>query len=309
MGTTLSVSVAAPERAQAIRAIDSAFDAVRRLELMLSTWRDDSEIARLNHAEPGKSVALSRELYALLREAERWSTATGGAFDPAVGALNDAWDMRGSGRVPSGVELEAAKAATGFRRFAFSDATRSVSRSGARAWIDTGGFGKGVALREARRVLLRAGIQRAFLNFGGQVLAVGSGPAQGWWMVPVAHPGRRTEPVARLRLRDRSASTSGQSERGVSVAGRHLGHILDPRSGEPVPAWGSVTVVAEDPAVADMVSTALMVLGPEEGLRWAERRDDIGVLFLIQRGGRVVQRWTPALRHLLVLDSTFARGG
>ncbi len=309
MGTTLTVAVAAARREDAIRAIDSAFDAVRRLEAMLSTWRDDSEIARLNQAPSGAPVVLSAELYGLLAEAGRWCRATGGTFDPAIGALVDAWDLRGSGRLPSPVELKAARAATGLSLFTFADASHTASRSNPRAWIDTGGFGKGVALREARAVLQRAGARRAMLNFGGQVLVMGSDPAGGDWIVPVAHPSRRTEPIARLRLRDRSASTSSQSEHAVTVGHRRLGHIIDPRSGEPVPAWGSVTVIAEDPAVADIVSTALLVLGPEAGLRWAERRDDLGVLFLIERGGQVVPRWNPALRAYLVLDSTFSRGG
>ena len=129
------------------------------------------------------------------------------------------------------------------------------------------------------------------------------------WTVPVAHPARRAEPAAWLHLRDRSASTSSQSERFITVGGKRLGHILDPRTGKPVPAWGSVTVVAEDPAAADAVSTALLVLGPEAGAKWAERREDMGVLFLIERDGRVVPRWNHALVRYLVLDSTFSRGG
>jgi thiamine biosynthesis lipoprotein len=309
MGTTLTIAVAGERREDAIRAIDSAFEVVSRLEATLSTWRDESEISRLNRAAPGVPVVLSDELYGLLKEAERWARATGGTFDPAIGALVDAWDLRGVGRVPSAAGLTAARAATGLSLFAFADASRSVTRSNPRAWIDTGGFGKGAALREARVILERVGIRRAMLNFGGQVLVMGSDPAGGDWIVPVAHPTRRSEPVARLRLHDRSASTSGQSEHSVMVGTRQLGHIVDPRSGEPVPPWGSVTVVAEDPAVADMVSTALLVLGPEAGLRWAERRNDLGVLFLIERGGRVVPRWNRALREYLVLDSTFSRGG
>ncbi|NIR42426.1 MAG: FAD:protein FMN transferase, partial [Gemmatimonadetes bacterium] len=89
---------------------------------------------------------------------------------------------------------------------------------------------------------------------------------------------RRDLPAAKLRLADVSASTSGASERFVEVDGQRLGHVLDPRSGRPVAAWGSATAVAADPMVADLVSTAVFVLGPEAGLRWAESFDDIGVL-------------------------------
>lgn len=307
MGTTLRVAVAAPSRGEGIQAIEGAFGAVRRVDSLLSTWRDDSEIARLNHAPPKQPVTLPVDLYVHLAEAAHWTRRTAGAFDPAIGPLIDAWELRGSGRVPSSQALSAARAASGMERFIFADERRTITRPNTAAWIDTGAFGKGVALREARRVLQAAGIHSGILNFGGQVLVLGV-PEQGQdWVIPVAHPRRRSEAVAQLHLRDRSASTSSQSERFVIVAGRRLGHILDPRSGQPVPAWGSVTVVAEDPTVADVVSTALLVLGPEEGLRWARAHRDLGVLFLIDRDGRLERRWNAALEQFLVPDSTLAR--
>ncbi|MBA3521057.1 MAG: FAD:protein FMN transferase [Gemmatimonadales bacterium] len=309
MGTTLSVAVAAPTRTHGIRAIEDALSAVRRAENLLSTWRNDSEMSRLNHAGVGQSVVLSPALYHLLREAERWTRATDGAFDPAVGALNDAWDMRGVGRIPSAGELATARDATGMDRFAFTDTTRAVTRLSSRAWIDTGGFGKGAALRDALHQLRRHGIRSGMLNFGGKVLVFGPDQKGGDWVVPVAHPSKRAEPAVRLRLRDRSASTSGQSERYVTVAGRRLGHVLDPRTGAPIAPWGSVTAVAEDPAAADIISTALLVLGPEAGLRWAERRDDVGVLLLIERDGRLVPRWNRALEQFLIVDTTISAGG
>ncbi len=306
MGTTLRVGVASADRAAGIAAIESVFNAVRRVDDLLSTWRDDSEIARLNHARPGAPIPLSTDLYALLQEAARWSRATESAFDPSIGALVDVWDLRGKGRVPSRAQLAAARRATGLGRFQLSD-TRAIGvRRDSTAWLDTGGFGKGVALREAARALQDAKVSSAFLNFGGQVLAVGSNAGRDW-IVPVAHPSRRAEEVLRLHLSGRSVSTSSQSERWICVAGRRLGHVLDPRTGEPVPAWGSVTVVAEDPAVADMLSTALLVLGPEAGARWAKDQRDVAVLFLIERDGRLVRRWNRALEPFLVTEPTPTR--
>jgi thiamine biosynthesis lipoprotein len=308
MGTTLRLVVAAASRQEALRATQEAFEAVRNLDDLLSTWREDTEIAKLNHAPPGRAVPLSPYLYSLLRDASRWSRLTDAAFDPAIGSLVDAWDLRGAGRIPDRPSLRRALGAAGLGRFVFADETRTVTRTDSAAWIDTGGFGKGVALREARRALLRRGVTSASLNFGGQVLVMGSNRSGEDWMVPVAHPSHRAEPAAWLRFRNRSASTSSQSERFVTVNGERLGHILDPRTGQPVPAWGSVTVVAEDPGVADVVSTALLVLGPESGLEWARSRRDIGVLFLIERKGRVERRWNDALKDFL-MDSTIKPGG
>ncbi len=92
-------------------------------------------------------------------------------------------------------------------------------------------------------------------------------------------------------------STSGNSERWVERNGSRIGHILDPRTGRPTASWGSVTVVAEDPLAADVLSTALYVQGPDEGLRWMRDDPDVGVLFLIDRAGALEARWNPAMER------------
>jgi thiamine biosynthesis lipoprotein len=308
MGTTLRIGVRASGREAGIAAIEEAFSAVRLDDSLLSTWRDDSEIMRLNRAPAGTPVVVPVALYRLLRACERWSRETGGAFDPGIGALVDVWDLRRDGRIPSPAELRTARSRSGIGRFRFADRTHSVARPRTGAWIDTGAFGKGAALGSARSALRHHGIESAYLNFGGQVLAVGADRG-GDWIVPVADPSRRSEPVMHLRLRGRSASTSAQSERSLEVGGRRLGHIIDPRSGEPVPAWGSVTVVAEDPTLADVLSTALLVLGPEGAIAWGRSRDEIGVLVLEDRRGRLVPRWNHGLTPFLLQASTETRGG
>lgn len=301
MGTTLTGVVAAPTEAAGFGALEGVFAEIARLDGVLSSWREESEIGRLNASAPGEAVPVTPELGALLEEARGWGDRTGGAFDPAVGALVDAWGLRGAGRRPTAAELAEALAATGMRHFRADGEGRAVARLHPAAWLDTGGFGKGAALRGAREALAGAGVSDALLDFGGQLLALGSGPGEGdgtGWEVRVAHPSRRDEPALGLRVRDASVSTTSQSERFVVAAGERLGHVLDPRTGEPVPAWGSVTVVAEDPMVADVLSTALFVMGPEAGMEWARARDDVGVLFLEERGGELVERWNAAFeRH------------
>ena len=309
MGTTLRAEVTG-ERSAATAAIQQAFDTVAALELVLSTWREDSEIAGLNRARPGETVQLSRGLADLLGEVEGWWRRTGGAFDPAVGALVDAWDLRGPGRVPTDNRLAEARNATGLEHFVFrrGDGFTLATREIPGAWLDTGGFGKGAALRAAAAKLRAADIASAALNFGGQVMFLGAGPDRQGWLVPVAHPAHRHRPVAMLRVADASVSTSAQSERYVSVNGARYGHILDPRTGRPVPAWGSVTVVSTDPLAADVLSTALFVLGPPAGVIYA-RQHGIAALFLVQRGRELRSIITPALRPLVGGSSLSSIGG
>jgi thiamine biosynthesis lipoprotein len=297
--------VQAETRAAGIAAIESAFERVRRLEDVLSTWRESTEMARLNGAPVGVPFRASGELFSLLLETRAVWEETGGAFDPAIGSLIDAWDLRGVGRRPSPAELAAAIAGSGLQRFELDAFRGTVRRTHERAWLDTGGFGKGAALREARQALEGAGIRDAMLDFGGQVVAIGSqedaSSADGrGWRVAVAHPSRREEPAAELVLADASAATSGASERFVTVNGQRWGHVVDPRTGRPVPAWGSVTVVDADPLRVDALSTGLFVLGPEEGRAWLSAHPDVAALVLEESEDGLLAYWTAPLDGMLL---------
>lgn len=295
MGTRLRAAVVARDRQAEILAIEAAFDEVARLEAVLSSWRDDSELGRLNAAPVGRSVRLSEELAAVLMEARAWTTRSRGAFDPVVGSFIDAWDLRGAGRRPSPEELAAAEAAAGWGALRVHGSTRWARRHTA-AWVTSGAFGKGIALRAAARRLGEATVESALLDFGGQLAAIAADGCASW-TVGVAHPARREAPVALLRLRGgHSLATSGSSERFVEVGGERYGHIVDPRSGRPVEAWGSITVLAQDPLVADVAATAAYVLGPEEGLAWVGSQEGLSALALrVREDGRLEARWSESL--------------
>jgi len=299
MGTVLRVELQAPEgRAGALAASERVFREVERMEALLSTWRPETPLSRLNRSPIGVAQLVPAELDGVLEAVLTASHRSAGTFDPRVGALVDAWDLRGAGRSPGPGELASAMAATG-------DAGITLEagiwiRHAEAAWLDAGGFGKGAALAAVADSLHRAGVASARVSLGGQLLLVGApvDDARGW-TVFVSHPALREEPVARLRIRDASVATSGTSERGVTVDGVRMGHLLDPRTGVPAPAWGSVTVVSADPLEADVLSTALYVLGPEAGMAWARDLQDVGVLFLLLDDGAPTALWNPALERWL----------
>lgn len=301
MGTVLEARVAAPTRELGVGALEAAFAEVRRLDGLLSSWRADSEVGRLNATPAGEATEVSPELLEILREVVVWSDSTGHAFDPAVGALIDAWDLRGEGRRPAPAELRAALAASGMDLYRIDGRLRQATRLAPGVWLDSGGFGKGAALRAAEQVLRERGAAAAYLDFGGQVLVFGRSPAAGGeWEIAIAHPTRRREVVSSIRVHTGSVATSAQSERFVDVEGERLGHVLDPRTGLPVAGGASVTVVAEDAMVADVLATALLVMGPEAGGRWAADLHDTGVLWVVERDGRVQESWNTAFERYRV---------
>jgi len=313
MGTTLDLVVRMKGRAQALEASEAALAEVRRVESLLTTWKPGGELARVDAAPVGRPVPVSAELVETLSEVFRWIPRTRGAFDPTVLPLVRVWGLRENGRIPAAVELAAARAATGPEHFRIDVAGRTVARLAPAAGIDEGAWGKGYGLDRAAGALTAAGVRSALLDLGGQVLAVGSDTASSPWRVPVADPRNRERTVLELGLADRSASTSGDSERSREVSGRRIGHLLDPHTGEPAADFGSVTVIAPSGLVADVLSTALFVLGPGAGLELSAelRRQGISqeVLFLIVRDDHLEAASSPGIASLVLgADSHVVHG-
>ncbi len=289
MGTALSLTVSAPTRDAALGASEAGVREIERIESLLSTWREDTPLARLNAAAPGTATELPADLFKLLERVFEWRERTGGAFDPTVAPLVRAWGLRGGGRIPGLAELLAARRVTGPSLFSFEESSSTLSRRDALAGIDEGAWGKGWALDRAAAAMREAGAVSGLLDLGGQVLAFGEET-----FVDVSDPFDRKRTVVTLRLKDASASTSSNSERGFVADGRRIGHLLDPRSGEPAPDFGSVTVVAPTGFVADILSTAFFVLGEKESQSLSERLRAEGVahemlFFLEGEEGRALQ--------------------
>jgi thiamine biosynthesis lipoprotein ApbE len=288
MGAPLELRTYSPVtgRDEAARALDAALDEVERLDAVLSNWKQDSELSRLNRAAAVEPVACSLDLFTVLEASLAAWAATGGAFDPGLEAWTHALGLHGTAAVGETHGLETTRPAVeppgvaSRARISLDRRGRTVHFSDTGTAIDLGGIGKGYALDAAGQVLRRRGIANALLNFGGQVLALGAPPDEEAWIAEVADPTDRFRPVLRLRLRNASAATSTNTERGVWKNGEWIGHVLDPRSGRSAPFPGSATAVAAEATRADAYATALLVMGPVKGLEWAEERNDVAAAFL-----------------------------
>lgn len=294
MGTRLFVAIEARDRDTAVTASEAALLAIAEVEARLSTWVQDSELSRLNSAGPGSDFPISTELESDLRLSAHWWRETDGAFDPGIASLVAAWDVRGGGRQPSSVDLQSARSAAGLRHLGLFRGIARINTAG--FGIEEGGFGKGVALREATGAARETGADCVVLEFGGQIAIDG---ACRELTVDIADPERRDLGIAVLNIRSGSVATSGNSERGLVVNGVTRGHLLDPRTGYPVSDWGSVTVVASNPATADCLSTALYIMGPRVGGEWLRERPEIEAVFVERSGEATRMTATPGLKGRL----------
>ena len=292
MGTRATLSAWAPDRRAGLDSLDAALRVLEAAEAELSTWREDSAVSRLNRQPIGRPFALGDALCASLADIFVWHAATAGTFDPAIGRLTDAWGIHAAGRVPPDPILREARAASGLGLLEFDRAGCEVTRL-APVTLDVGAFGKGDALDRAARAL---GDTSWMIDLGGQIAARGAPPGERGWGVAVAHPLRRDRPHLHLALGGGSLATSGGSERDLVAGSRRVGHVLDPRSGRPAAFGGSVSVWHPRAIVADMLSTALFVMGPDEGLAWAEARGIAATYLVPASDGDVMAQSTTAWR-------------
>lgn len=266
----------APERLRA--AGEEALEEVDALESALSRYRGSSDIARVNAGAAAGPVRVSPRTFHLLERARVLSEVTDGAFDITVGALLKAWGfVGGTGSRPSPEIVRQARDASGWNRILLDASEFSVAFDCPGVELDLGALGKGYALDRALDLLTESGVAHALLHGGtSSILTRGLAPDGRAWRVGLPGPqdgvsgptGLRTPPgepfvTHSVELHDESLSVSAVWGKSFIEGGEELGHVLDPRTGEPVRRARCAVVVGPEAAVSDALSTALLVLGPE----------------------------------------------
>ena len=282
MGTTVQIKVplmAGEDRRRLEAKIDRAFDEIARVESVFSVYKEDSEISRINRLKKGEALKISAEAYGLIEKAIECSVKTGGAFDITVKPLVDLWaDARGRGIVPSDEQVKSAVARIGSRDIVLDKGAGTIAFKKDGMALDLGGVAKGYATDRVLGILKADGISRAIIRSGGDVYCLGMRSGKDLWKVGVRHPRDRARLFMELELKDKAIDTAGDYEKFFMVAGKRYSHIIDPRTGYPIgDNVISATVVADDATTADMLATALCVLGPD-GLKIA---DASGVMAVI----------------------------
>lgn len=294
MGTRWSVTCdAAPDTD--VQALQTALAAaVQRVDVQMSPWLPGSDLNRLNHAPVGAWVTLPAEILEVLVCALDVCRLSACAFDPAAGALVDAW---GFGAVRDAPDAEAIRTATSAAPVARTPTYEALeldsgmlrARKHAPVHLDLCGIAKGYAVDRMADVLRQNGVPHALVALDGELRAVG-GQADGQpWAVAVESPetGRRAVHSV-VELQDLAVATSGDYRHYLQVGDARLAHTMDTRRGAPVRnEVASVTVLARQCMHADAWATALLVAGPGEGLALAQRMG-LEVLWMLRRGNGLV---------------------
>lgn len=292
MGTRWSALLYAPP-ATDIHALDIALArAVDRVDRQMSTWKPDSDLMRLNAASPGTWVSLPRELLLVLAKGLEIGRLSEGAFDVGVGRLVNAWGFGAAGSIP---DKEAIRAALHERlppthTVLELDVPGRRARKHARFALDLSGIAKGFAVDEMMRTVKAFGISNGLVGLDGELEASGMKPDGTPWRIAVEKPDYELRsPLGAIELNDAAVATSGDYRHWIEVGGTRLSHTMDRSRGGPIDnAIASVSVVASNCTEADAWSTALMVLGPTEGLALAGKFG-LDALLVERSGGSLRQ--------------------
>lgn len=263
-----------------------ALELIAEIENWMSPYREFSELSQLNRMPVRQPMPIRHEFLRFLELAQQLFQSTGGAFDPATGALTFLWrTCRQQGRIPAAEEIHNALQQSGFQHVELIPEHSSVGFRQPGLRLDPGAFGKGFALDEAVSWMRsREDGPRDFLMHGGHssLIAQGQHNCLDGWPIGLGNPLFTEKRLATILLKNQAMGTSGSNIQFFRFQGRRYGHILNPFSGWPTEGMLSVTVLAPSAAVADGLSTAFFAIGVEKAVECCRQMADIGVILIPQ---------------------------
>jgi thiamine biosynthesis lipoprotein len=282
MGTVYEIAVydQQPERASA--AIDKAFAEIVRLDAMLSNYKSDSQLSRLNRDGRFHAVKVPPDLYRVIEESLKYSKLSGGKFDITVAPLVDMWKaaLRGA-RVASEEEQAKLLECVGYKKIALIPPDEVEFHSPCMR-IDVGSIGKGYAVDRAVEILRRNGIKNALVDAGqSSIYGMGAPPGKSAWEIHLCDPSKRVDPT--VLLSENSVSTSEQTPASL-LGNETAGHIIDPDNGKPLRTKYALSIAAKTGTASDALSTALLLVGPEKGKALVKGMADAAAIWVAADG-------------------------
>ncbi len=300
MGTTVEITLVAKGEKNGLAAIEAGFAEVARLEAIFSSYRQDSDLSRVNRGAAGVPVPVPAELAELAATALVYTKLTGGAFNPLMGPVIKLWGIPENPQVPSEEALEKLRALADPAGLMVDEKAGTVALGTPGMALGLGGIAKGYTADRVAELLVRRGISGGIVAIAGDVRVFGVKPSGSPWKVGVLHPRGEPRPMAALEMADGAISTSGDYERYFERDGIRYHHILDPRTLAParVGKVASVAVTAPSAVRADALATALFVMGPKAGRELVRGLPDVEALFALDDGTLLATEGWPEMPEM-----------
>ncbi len=288
MGTFARIVAVAGHKDIAQKGIDDAFARLRQIEELASVHLEDSEISKVNSFAFLEPVKVSDPVFEILQAAVDYGKLTNGAFDITVGPLIEIWQAAAEANsIPAPEQLEKALAKVGFDKIHLDPNNKTVRFGVEGMKLDLGGIAKGYAIDRAVAALKQAGSVGGMVDIGGDIRCFGT-PAKGKksWLIGLQDPdlSQKDQNLLVLKLSDAAVATSGDYRRFVLIGDERHSHIIDTQTGQSAAKLSSVSVITEKAIDADVLATAVSVLGPEEGLKLIDSLDNTEAIIISSAG-------------------------
>ncbi len=282
MGTLVEITVSHADPQVILAVTTQAFDEMKRLEQLMSTYLPDSEISQINRAAGKEAVPVSLEVEEVIREGIFWSRQSGGAFDITVEPLVQLWDFDSENEViPGRATLRKTAALVNYKDIEIFDHKVRLARPGMA--INVNGLAKGYAVDRAVSIL-RGRVPNGIVNAGGDLFAFGQKSKESPWTIGLQHPRKPQDLLAAFAVKNQAVATSGDYQRYFVKDGVRYHHIFDPATGMPARKMISTTLITTEVMEADAMATAVFVMGPEAGLAWVDSLDNVEAMVMLEDG-------------------------
>jgi len=282
MGTAVNVELWDDDELQGRVLIQSVMDEMRRIDELMSTYKPDSELSRVNAGASDSPVTVSTELVKLIGLALNYSVITHGAFDITYASAGQYYDYR-TGRKPDSKQLAEALPAISYQHVRLDAAHSSVHFLQKGVRIDLGGIAKGYAVDRCIALLQAAGVNNALVSAGGDTRVIG----RHWdhpWVIGIRNPRVHDAIVTKIPLEDAAISTSGDYERYFEKDGIRYHHILNPVTGKSPHEIHSSSIIGGNATDTDALSTSVFVMGVEKGLALINSLPDTEAIIIDNQG-------------------------
>ena len=277
MGTVVEIQVRDADEEKAEQAISNAFNEIKRIDDLFSSYNEESMVWKLNHGKM-EEQRLPNELLDLITFSDSIWKISNGAFDVSLGNLIELWGFGSEQKsVPVQEKLNENLSASGWKNVQLKNDNSILVLKNTK--LDFGAVAKGFAVDKAVQMLKHSEVSAALVNAGGEVKGFGND-----WIVGIQHPRNKSEILGKIKLNGMSVATSGDYEQFFEMNGKRYHHILNPKTGIPADGCQSVTVISKENKVADALATAMFVLGPEKGMELINKFEDIEAMIIDSNG-------------------------